>query len=143
MDMTKLCTFPGCARPLVAKGYCDNHYRHLKKYGDPAVTKPRGAQLGSTNGFKKGNPSRPGPRPLGTYTGMHNKVYRLRGKATSRLCSACDKPAQEWAYTHDDPEELVELKNGHRYVFSLQMSYYIPLCVPCHADLDRRHRNAP
>ena len=29
------CTIEGCARPHAARGYCDLHYRRLRRYGDP------------------------------------------------------------------------------------------------------------
>ncbi len=31
-----------CGKPAKAKGYCQNHYRHWQKYGDPLLTKPSG-----------------------------------------------------------------------------------------------------
>jgi hypothetical protein len=34
------CTVPGCERFVIAKGYCDKHYRRWRIYGDPNVCKP-------------------------------------------------------------------------------------------------------
>ena len=34
----KLCSVPDCNVKYVAKGYCDRHYRHFKKYGHPIKT---------------------------------------------------------------------------------------------------------
>src|SRR5205085_10087680 len=32
---TKTCSMPDCEQPVVAKGFCDKHYRRFHKYGDP------------------------------------------------------------------------------------------------------------
>jgi hypothetical protein len=32
-----ICTAPDCARPARARGYCDTHYRRVRKWGDPTV----------------------------------------------------------------------------------------------------------
>lgn len=31
----KTCSIPGCSKPHLAKGYCNNHYQKLKIHGDP------------------------------------------------------------------------------------------------------------
>jgi hypothetical protein len=36
----RMCTVPGCARSLVACGYCSGHYQRLKKHGDVDPTRP-------------------------------------------------------------------------------------------------------
>lgn len=33
----RTCTAPDCARPHVARGFCKNHYEHLRRQGDPLV----------------------------------------------------------------------------------------------------------
>ncbi len=38
-----VCAAPDCARPARARGYCDTHYRRVRKWGDPTVVlKPWG-----------------------------------------------------------------------------------------------------
>lgn len=36
-----------CGKPAEAKGYCQNHYRHFLKYGDPLLTKKSGRSDGT------------------------------------------------------------------------------------------------
>ena len=41
--MATTCTAPDCTRPARARGYCDTHYRRVRKWGDPTVVlKPWG-----------------------------------------------------------------------------------------------------
>lgn len=35
--MVKVCTIEGCSREHVARGYCDAHYRKLRRHGNPLV----------------------------------------------------------------------------------------------------------
>ena len=53
----------------------------------------------------------------------------------------CPEPATQWAYDHDDPNELIEqvkLMSGNIGVvaYSLDLSHYRPLCRPCHYAAD-------
>ncbi|URG17457.1 hypothetical protein Mbo2_087 [Rhodococcus phage Mbo2] len=34
------CTIPGCEKPHRARGYCQMHYKRLRKYGDPLTEPP-------------------------------------------------------------------------------------------------------
>ncbi|MCD1287337.1 MULTISPECIES: HNH endonuclease signature motif containing protein [unclassified Brevibacterium] len=36
-----LCSFDGCEKKTIARGYCTKHYQRWSKYGDPSITKPR------------------------------------------------------------------------------------------------------
>jgi hypothetical protein len=35
MATKRICPITNCGNPVVALGYCDQHYRRLRKYGDP------------------------------------------------------------------------------------------------------------
>ena len=135
----KRCSVHECPDLSVAKSYCDNHYRHFRKYGDPLITKPRGAQPGSTNGFKKGNPSRPGPRPTQAYNSVHNQLHRKRGRAVGHTC-ACGQKAQGWAYDHSDPQELKGTSRGYEVTYSRDLDKYRAMCNPCHVEFDTSYR---
>ena len=37
--MLNLCEIDDCGRPFRAKGLCDMHYKRMRKYGDPLITK--------------------------------------------------------------------------------------------------------
>ena len=69
-----------------------------------------------------------------SYSGAHMRVRSDRGSATSHTC-ACGRRAAQWAYTHDDPDELTSPEG----TYSADPARYVALCVPCHkrADLAR------
>lgn len=45
MAKTRVCTIDGCCKPVVARGWCDSHYRRWKRNGSPigGGTPPRAA----------------------------------------------------------------------------------------------------
>lgn len=64
-------------------------------------------------------PGRPGTKEYGR---VHEKLYKIRGKAKNYTCQ-CGKPAQCWSWTHDtDP---------------LNIYNYRARCYKCHNDYDR------
>lgn len=79
------------------------------------------------------------PKPRRTdigYEAAHRRVYRIHGRAIEHPCFYCGLPALQWAYDHDDPDEMVN-KRGNRY--SANPEHYKPLCFNCHSYLDRRY----
>lgn len=114
------CGWLGCARPYIACGYCDKHYKQARREGLPMV------RLRS-------------PRRPNTYAAVHNRLTRIKGPARQRECSSCGKPAATWAYDHSDPEELLEVRQEPRHgvmPYSLDLERYVPLCYSCHRRLD-------
>lgn len=83
----------------------------------------------------------PHPHVIG-YRAAHMRVVAARGAAAWWPCAAeCGRRAAEWAYQHDDPEELVATVNGGQIRhYSTDSSRYRPLCVPCHRRYDRDQR---
>ena len=44
------CAAPDCARDARARGYCDTHYRRVRKWGDPTIVlKPWGTDTFQPN----------------------------------------------------------------------------------------------
>jgi len=71
--------------------------------------------------------------------GYHTIHYRLkshRGPAWGYRCCGCGLLANEWAYDHKDPNEVMS-KTGSAY--SLDLAYYIPMCGICHFRFDVQH----
>lgn len=68
-----------------------------------------------------------------TYSGVHQRMPSLEGRA----CWQCGDPAEQWAYDHDDPNELVSEKG---LPYSLDQARYKPMCRPCHGRFDLEHR---
>lgn len=85
---------------------------------------------------RRANPGRPWRSDVG-YIRAHQRVRRAKGRAHEHLCRECGGPATEWAYTNDDPAELVD-DQGRRY--SLDPDRYVPMCYPCHRRLDAARR---
>ncbi len=67
------------------------------------------------------------------YSRAHQRVRAARGSARAQECLHCGGTAEHWAYDHTDPDELTA-DEGHPY--SLDVSRYSPLCVPCHRLYD-------
>lgn len=75
---------------------------------------------------------------VGYYT-AHNRVKKDRGLASEYACS-CGADAQQWAYNHEDPDEMTEKIDGYVCAYSSNSDFYTPMCAPCHKkfDLDRK-----
>lgn len=68
-----------------------------------------------------------------SYVSTHNRLRRVRGNASEHIC-VCGKPAREWAYSNESPEEEVDSK-GRRY--SRNLDDYTPMCRACHVEKDK------
>lgn len=52
MANSRLCSIPGCDKPVYGRGWCGAHYRRWFRHGDPMVGgTPRGDTLGSPSRF--------------------------------------------------------------------------------------------
>ena len=71
---------------------------------------------------------------LRSYIGVHNKLAAERGSARSQACVRCGKPAREWAYVNDSPDEIVD-RQGRK--FSPNLDDYQPMCFGCHRRFDK------
>lgn len=67
-----------------------------------------------------------------TYSGMHQRVRYIRGRASDHACAECGQPARHWSYDHADPDERMSDMGA----YSANLDHYIPQCVPCHKRLD-------
>lgn len=77
------------------------------------------------------------------YRSAHARVTRFRGRARDHQCARCGEQAENWAYDHEDPEELTEYlpdekRRGWRS-YSANPDNYLPLCRPCHHKFDVAH----
>lgn len=118
---TRSCSVAGCSGKHEARGYCAKHYQQVKRHG--AVGAGRWEQ-----------------KPERTYVTAHYRVRRDRGPAPEQTC-ACGAPAAEWAYDHNDPDELIGEDHGKAVPYSLDVAHYLPMCVPCHRQFDYDHSN--
>lgn len=121
-----------------ARGMCVKHYERWKKHGDvTAVAWARGDANASTRRVAELHPLWTGDTP--TYNGAHLRVRRSRGAASRNPCARCGCPARDWAYDHEDPNELSgPTQHGYEMSYSGNPDHYIPLCRPCHTAFDRQ-----
>lgn len=73
--------------------------------------------------------------PKHAYVTAHDRIRRVRGKASARDCVTCGRQAHDWAYNHEqpDPQEII---NEAGLVYSDDPSYYTPMCRKCHRQFD-------
>lgn len=64
---------------------------------------------------------------------VHNRLYRARGYAREHLCIMCSEQARDWAYLHNDPDEIVSDDGAY---WSEKLECYAPMCRRCHHFLD-------
>jgi hypothetical protein len=100
--------------PGTAKGMCSKHYNRFRRYGDVTTVRKGGPGAGSGHHSWKGAEA--------SYTALHNRVYRARGKASR--CEQCGtgRGPYEWAMLHGTDGTNVD--------------EYISLCRHCHRTYD-------
>ena len=79
-----------------------------------------------------------------SYHTAHRRVDSDKGRAKTHACVDCGEPAQQWSYTHDDPDELIGVNWAKGLPYSAKPEYYIARCISCHkrADLARLRKIA-
>jgi hypothetical protein len=80
------------------------------------------------------------------YRAAHARIASSLGKATDHACVRCSQPAAEWAYAHDDPDEITALHRvwgkARTVRYSVNPSHYQPMCRSCHIRFDHESRAA-
>jgi hypothetical protein len=113
------CKKDGCSQTVMSSGlYCEEHKNANCKLGCKCALHPcePGCQCGKHTRILTilNDP---------TYVVRHNKVRKLRGKATLYACEHCGSQAHDWATVHGcDGTDLI--------------NHYISLCVRCHRLYD-------
>jgi hypothetical protein len=116
----RICAVVACDRRVRARGLCASHYTRWRITGD-AGDKPSIPQA------QKGN----------TYTVTHDRLYRVKGKASAHLCLECGATAADWAYDHQCPDERIgDDGHGKLLAYSLDPAHYVALCRSCHSRFD-------
>jgi len=116
------CSIDSCEGKLKAKGMCDKHYMRMRRNGDPL------------------NPGRyEYKRGVRKYSSAHEFVIAAKGRAAEHNCLHCGEQARDWAYNHEDPNEVEQYRKQTKAVvaYSMHAEYYIPLCKHCHLEFDR------
>lgn len=121
------CSVDGCDREVVvaARMLCHGHYKRWQRTG--AV----GGELRPTYAGDKMD-----------YRRAHEALTSARGRASDYDCAMCGVGADEWAYDHADPCELLMPQDARQhagFAYSLNFEHYQPMCRSCHriTDLNR------
>jgi hypothetical protein len=94
---------------------CSTHYKRWQITGDPGDAR-----------INTG---------CNTYSAVHERLRRHRGRASEHPCEFCGDQAGFWAYDHLDPDPQHHRTLGCPY--SLDILHYVPLCGSCHQSFDR------
>lgn len=123
-----ICTIDGCEKPKETKGLCGTHYMRLKRHGDPTVAiKP------DERALPKGEDHWKWQGDQASYWAVHDRLKKAWGPAKNYDCmTACGRKAQQWAYDHEDPNEIPS-KEGP---YSADLHRYMPMCISCHKSMD-------
>lgn len=116
----RTCITPDCGgvtgMPGTAREMCSKCYNRWRRHGDVVTVKKGSPGKGPAHHSWKGDEA--------SYTALHNRVYRARGKADH--CERCgaDDPAEkyEWAMIHGTD--------------GTNVNDYISLCASCHRTYD-------
>lgn len=125
------CSVVDCPHPHRANGYCKLHYERW--YWRNRL----GQDIGDVGGDRRTSwATKPGG-----YTAVHQRLTRERGPAREYECLKCGNIAAHWAYNSANPDPHEKLDSDKGLFYTYDLSYYIPLCVPCHSRLDRGDRS--
>lgn len=86
----------------------------------------------------------PDPRVRGddiTYSAAHHRVARAKGRASERRCARCPAQAEQWAYTHSDPDWRADADGKDKgKPYSLDPAHYEARCRSDHRRWDAAHK---
>lgn len=116
------CSVDGCNRTYRGHGYCRTHHSRWKKYGTPQADVP----------IRDGSADNIG------YTGAHDRVRSVRGRAAQYVCAVggCEAAATDWAYDGLDPNAKRGRDHGTELTYSTDPSHYLPMCRTHHIRFD-------
>lgn len=114
------CVVDGCSDPArTIAGYCGKHNERVRRHGDPdtvLVPKWTGDQA--------------------SYSAVHLRLRKWRGRASAHQCIDCGKRAGQWSYGHARGPGHRECEVGP---YSVDLADYDPRCVTCHKKFDLAH----
>lgn len=117
----ELCVIDGCTDPArTVAGHCGKHHERIRKHGDPeTVDVPRWT----------------GDRA--SYSAVHQRLPRERGRAATHACVDCGGGAHQWSYGHVNGPGHRECEIGP---YSVDLDDYYPRCTSCHKKFDQAPR---
>lgn len=125
--VTRPCVIDGCEGEQYARHLCRYHYELNRRDG----TIDEYPRMG------------PVTTDAPAYRTVHERLYATRGHASGYPCADCGGRARDWAFDDDltrDGTVQCPISGSH---YSADLSRYVPLCRPCHAQRDGRRRWGP
>jgi len=123
------CSVDRCTSVARSLGMCNAHHLRWSRHSDTSACKPRSGP---------GSP-RWVPDERLTYDAMHDRVKRAKGAPSEHRCR-CGAVAEDWAYDHVDPTEIVCPVRG--LPMGTDVDHYRAMCRSCHKAFDWQHRRA-
>lgn len=159
--MSVACAVDGCGGGVVARGWCDPHYRKWRKYGDPLHSRyqpppPDGLciiagcvrvhygrgwchmhyQRWKLTGDAEHEPKAL-PGVVTSYHSAHSVMTYRQGKASERSCIECGNQAHHWAYVNHCPDERRDATGpAINIAWCPHPEHYQPRCRRCHRQFD-------
>lgn len=122
------CSIAGCAQPARGgRGWCHKHYTRWVRHGSPeAFVEPANRKV------PKGDETHWWTGDDVTYSGMHQRVRKVKGLARDHACVDCGGKGSQWSYDRLDPDE----RRSEFGPYSVSLDHYVSRCVPCHKRFD-------
>ena len=150
------CSLDGCEKPSHSRGLCPMHYQRQRTRGDVGIAgmerlpnigpcavegcgQPMRKLIWCASHYQqhqKGHKVKPFAHKWGDggYLATHSWICRLKGNASSHMCTDCGAQAAEWSYDGLDPDAQLDPKREMFY--SRDPDRYAPRCVRCHRRFD-------
>lgn len=125
------CVVEGCIETGFAGRLCPKHEARVRRHGDPHKVIPHHERA-----YRRGEESALWTGDDATYSAAHQRVRKLRGRASDAPCVDCGAAAAQWSYDRNDPNEKSGEYQGRPTVYSTDADHYSPRCVPCHKRFD-------
>lgn len=110
-----------------AHGLCKLHAGRLRKHGDPLKVIAHEERQIPTG------PAHPGwTGDNATYSAVHQRLQRVRGRARQHRCVDCGERAAHWSLDRSARQVLQSAEGP----YSTDLAMYAPRCVPCHKRYD-------
>lgn len=112
-------------------GMCEKHRMRVERHGDPHVFIPH-----SERDIPKGPDNSRWTGAQASYSAIHQRLTRARGRARTHTCVDCSDPAAQWSYSRTNGPGHRESEVGP---YSVDLNDYDPRCVSCHKKFDLAH----
>lgn len=123
-----VCSITGCEKSVKSLGWCSMHCARFYRHGDPYThihQRDRDLSTGKDHWNWTGDEV--------SYFAMHQRLRRLRGRASQMKCVDCDRAAQQWSYSRRGGDRQRE---GQWGPYSISIDDYEPRCIKCHKRHD-------